>query len=72
MRRNYLVKSTAGLIKAFNRSQLDLFCPLYPRVYCSIEFKLSYLKELEIVSIRVKELFEHIVLPKNGRVFALF
>ena len=31
-------------------------------VYCSLEFKLSYLKNLKLFSIRVKELSEPIVL----------
>ena len=38
-------------------------------MYCYLEFKLRYLKNLKLFSIRVKELFELIVLR---RVFALF
>ena len=42
-------------------------------MYCYLEFKLSYLKNLKLFSIRVKELFEPIVLrKKRRRVFALF
>ena len=42
-------------------------------VYCYLEFKLRYLKNLQLFSIRVKELFQPIVLRKKGRrVFALF
>ena len=38
-----------------------------------LEFKLCYLKNLKSFSIRVKELFKLIVLPKESRrVFALF
>ena len=35
-------------------------------VYCSLEFKLCYLKNLKLFSIRVKELFEPIVLRRKG------
>ena len=42
-------------------------------MYCYLEFKLRYLKNLKLFSIRVKELFEPIVLRiKRRRVFALF
>ena len=41
-------------------------------MHCYIEFKLSYLKNLKLFSIRVKELFEPIVLPKKGDGFLLF
>ena len=44
-------------------------------VYCYLEFKLSYLKNLKLFSIRVKELFEPIVKiikNKGWRGFALF
>ena len=34
--------------------------------------KLRYLKNLKLFSIRVKELFEHIVLRKKAANFALF
>ena len=41
-------------------------------VYCYLEFKLRYLKNLKLFSIRVKELFEPIVLWKKAMGFALF
>ena len=42
-------------------------------MYCYLEFKLRYLKNLKLLSIRVKELFESIVFAKKRRrVFALF
>ena len=42
-------------------------------MYCYLEFKLSYLKNLKLFSIRVKELSEPIVLwTKRRRVFTLF
>ena len=34
-------------------------------MYCYLEFKLCYLKSLKLFSIRVKELFEPIVLRKK-------
>ena len=52
-------------------SQLGAFCP-QAIVYCYLEFKLRYLKNLKLFSIRVKELFELIVLRNRRRVFALF
>ena len=45
--------------------QLDTFSP-YAIVYCYLEFKLSYLKNLKLFSIRVKELSEPIVLWRKG------
>ena len=36
-------------------------------MYCYLEFKLRYLKNLELFSIRVKELFEPIVLWGGGK-----
>ena len=42
-------------------SQLVAFCPKAV-VYCYLEFKLRYLKNLKLFSIRVKDLFEPIVL----------
>ena len=36
-------------------------------MYCFFEFKLCYLKNLKLFSIRVKELFEPIVLQKKNR-----
>ena len=42
-------------------------------MHCYLKFKLGYLKYLKLFSIRVKELFEPIVLrKKRRRVFALF
>ena len=41
-------------------------------MYCYLEFKLSYLKNLKLFSIRVKELSEPIVLWKKQWVLALF
>ena len=41
-------------------SKLDAFSS-YAIVYCYLEFKLSYLKNLKLFSIRVKELFKPIV-----------
>ena len=48
-----------------------------PIVYCDLEFKLRYLKNLKLFLIRVKELFEPMVLRKKEKkksrlVFALF
>ena len=48
-------------------SQLGAFCP-YAIVYCYLEFKLRYLKNLNLLSIRVK-LFEPIVLRKKATGF---
>ena len=48
--------------------QLDAFSPK-AIVYCYLEFKLSYLKNLKLFSIRVKELFEPIVLWRKGNRF---
>ena len=52
-------------------SQLGAF---YPEVivYCYLEFKLRYLKNLNFFSIRVKELFEPIVLRRKDDGFLLF
>ena len=52
------------------RSQLGAFCP-QDIVYCYHEFKLRYLKNQKLFSIRVKELFESILLQKSDR-FLLF
>ena len=52
-------------------SQLGTFCPK-PIVYCYLEFKLHYLKNLNFFSIRVKELFESIVLRTKGDGVLLF
>ena len=66
-------------------SQLGAFCP-YAKVHCYLEFKLRYLKNLKLFSIRVQELFKPIVLQKTKtnkrtnknktkkgrRIFALF
>ena len=48
------------------------FCPYAIIVYCYLEFKLRYLKNVKLFSVRVKELFEPVVLRKRQRVFALF
>ena len=45
--------------------QLDAFSP-WAIVYCCLEFKLSYLKNQKLFSIRVKVLFEPIVLWRKG------
>ena len=42
------------------------------RPYCYLEFKLRYLKNLKLFSIRVKELFEPIVLRIKGDGLLLF
>ena len=52
-------------------SYLDAFYP-YAIVNCYIEFKLSYLKNRKLFSIRVKELFEPIVFSKKSDGFLLF
>ena len=52
-------------------SQLGAFCP-YAIVYCYLEFKLHYLKNLKLFSIRIKELFDPIVFRKKGNRFLLF
>ena len=36
-------------------------------MYCYLEFKLRYLKNLKLFSVRVKELFEPTVLPKKKK-----
>ena len=41
-------------------------------MYCYLEYKLSYLKNLKLFSIRVKEISEPIVLKKRRQVLALF
>ena len=55
----------------FTGSQLGAFCP-YALVYCYLEFKLRYHKNLKSFSIRVKEFFQPIVLPKTGDGCLLF
>ena len=45
--------------------QLGAFCP-EALVYCYLEFKLRYLKNLRLLLVRVKELFEPLVLRKKG------
>ena len=52
-------------------SQPDAFCPL-AIVYCYLEFKLCYLKNFKLFSIRVKKLFEPIVFMEKGNGFLLF
>ena len=41
-------------------------------MYCYLEFKLRYLENLKLFSIRVKELFESIALRKKVDGFLLF
>ena len=41
-------------------------------MYCYLEFKLGYLKNLKLFSIRVKELFDPTVLRKKGDGFVRF
>ena len=48
----------------FKGSQLGAICP-YAIVYCYNEFKLRYLKNLKLFSIKVKELFEPLFLQKK-------
>ena len=50
----------------FKGSQLGTFCP-QAIVYCYLEFKLCYLRNLKLFSIRVKELFELTVLWKKAK-----
>ena len=57
--------------KILKGSQLCAFCP-QAIVYCYLEFKLGYLKNVKLFLIRVKELFEPIVLRKKGNGFLLF
>ena len=52
-------------------SQLGAFCP-YVIVYCYLEIKLRYLKNLKLFSIRVKDLFEPIVLGRKADGLLLF
>ena len=52
-------------------SQLGVFCS-QTIVNCYLEFKLRYLKNLKLFSIRVKELFTPIVLRRKGDGFLLF
>ena len=49
----------------FKGLQLDALSP-QAIVYCFLELKLSYLENLKLFSIRVKELFEPIVLWRKG------
>ena len=49
-------------------SQLGTFCPYKQAiVYCYLDFKLHYLKNLKLFSIRVTESFESIVLQKTNK-----
>ena len=43
-----------------------------PTIYCYLECKKCYLKNLKLFSIRVKELFEPIVLREKGNGFLFF
>ena len=54
-----------------DESQLGAFCPL-AIMFCYLEFKLRYFTNLKLFSIRVKELFEPIVLRKKCRRVLLF
>ena len=56
---------------SFKGSQLGALWP-QAIVYSSLEFKLRYLKNLKLLSIRVKELFEPIVLQTNTDGFCSF
>ena len=62
--KKFYITSVKGLL-------LDAFSP-QAIVYCYLEFKLSYLKNLNFFKIRVKELSEPIVLFKKGDGFQLF
>ena len=55
-----MVKIVIHIILYLKGSQLGAFCP-YAIVYCYVEFKLSYLKNLKLLSIRIKESYEPIV-----------
>ena len=58
---------------SFKGSQLGAFCP-QAMVYCYLEFKLRYLKNLKLFSIRIKELFAPIVCENkkgDGLLFCL-
>ena len=57
--------------RTFKGSQLGAFCPK-AIVYCYLEFKLRFLKNLKLFSIRVKELFEPMERKKSNGIFALF
>ena len=46
--------------------------PIGHVMYCYHEFNLRYLKNLKLFSIRMKELFEPIVLRKKADMFLLF
>ena len=52
-------------------SQLSAFFP-YTIVYCYLEFKHCYFKNLKLFSINIKQLFEPIVLRRKGDGFLLF
>ena len=60
MSRLFITKGNDYLVGNIKESQLGAFCP-YTIVYCYLEFKLRYLKNLKLFSVRVKELFDHIV-----------
>ena len=50
----------------FKGLQLDALCS-QAKVYCYLKFRLGYLKNLRLFSIKVKELFEPIVMPKKKK-----
>ena len=67
----YLCQSVLVFFKV-KGSQLGVFCP-WAIVYCYIEFKLRYLKNLKLFSIRVKRIiWACSVMNKSRWVFALF
>ena len=53
-------------LSSLKGSQMVAFSPK-AIVYCYLEFKLRYLKNLKLFSIRVKELLEPIVLRKKKK-----
>ena len=59
------------IFEMFTASQQYVFCP-NSKVYCYIEFRLSYLKNLKLFLIRFKGLFEPIVLCRKGNGCLLF
>ena len=68
----HLMPASKTQFQFIKGSQLGAFCHL-AIVYCYLEFKLHYLENLKLFSIRVKELFESILMrKKRQQVFALF
>ena len=60
-RASIVVRKQTFLLWLVKGSQLDTFCPKII-VYCYIEFKLRYLKNLKLFSIRIKVISAPIVL----------